>query len=93
MPLTSHNVPAPKWQQEGALFPISRAGFMLPTIPRYGRGQQINCHRQDTGEVYKGLILPAAHAKIAGETPEVETQTLLRTSVYSQPSRELPVYL
>lgn len=31
-------------------------------------GIRLTCHRQDMAEVYKGLILPTACAKIAGET-------------------------
>lgn len=79
--------------RKGHFFPFP--GLVSCCQPSWGVdvGSRFTCHRQDTGKVYKGLILPAARAKIAGETPEVETQTLLRTSVYSQPSREPPVYL
>lgn len=73
--LTSPNVPALKWQQEGAaLRSISRAGFMLPTTPRHGRGQQINLPQTGHSWSLQSRILPAAHAKTAGETPQVESQ-------------------
>lgn len=31
-------------------------------------GSRLTCHRQVTAEVYKGLVLAAAHAKVDGET-------------------------
>lgn len=96
VPLPSHNVPALKWQKERALLSISRAGLVLPTTPRHGQGQQINLPQTGHSWSLQRACPPCSSRQGSwgnSRSGDSSTQTLLRTSTYSQPFRKLLVYL